>query len=187
MRDNLVFTNIVKVMKTCSTDELYEDTETVLTEFLSSKLNLYSFQFERVHRMPSNRNPQRNAPRPIVAKISFFNEREEVHPSWYMLNGTTFGISEQFPEEIEMKRILHSRGQKKHTILVRDRLFVDGRQVRARGSRYIAGPKGKPRTADRKRHLWPWRRTPTLTWEPYTDPNWTSLQSRTRMADRRRI
>ncbi|WAR05430.1 hypothetical protein MAR_020799, partial [Mya arenaria] len=82
--------------------------------------------------MPSNRDPQRNTPRPIVAKFSFFKEREEVRRSGYMLKGTTFGI-----KEIEMKcrelypLVRHFRAQKRHTVLVRDRLFVDGREVRA--------------------------------------------------------
>ena len=101
MRDNLVFTNIEEVMKTSFTGKLFEDTETVLSDFLCSKLNLNSIKFERVHRMPSNRDPQRNTPRPIVAKFTYFKEREEVRRSGYMLKGTKCGRNEQFPKEIE--------------------------------------------------------------------------------------
>ncbi|KAH3852736.1 hypothetical protein DPMN_095253 [Dreissena polymorpha] len=53
------------------------------------------------------------------------------------MRGTKFGINEQFPEEIEHKRrelyplVKYFRDLKKRVVLVRDRLFVDGKEIKA--------------------------------------------------------
>ncbi|KAH3836492.1 hypothetical protein DPMN_109863 [Dreissena polymorpha] len=54
-----------------------------------------------------------------------------------MLKGTPYGINEQFPEEIEATRrklyliLRQARRDNKKAVLVRDRLYVDGTEVRA--------------------------------------------------------
>ena len=104
MRDNLVFTNIGEVLETNSSGILHENTEQVLTGFLATKLRLDNIKFERVHRVPTNHVPDRVGPRPIVAKFTYFKDREAVRRSCSMLKGTNYGINEQFPEEIKKKR-----------------------------------------------------------------------------------
>jgi len=137
MRDNLVFTNIPEQTKIGQNGASYEETEEVLQSFLSNKLGLSRLSFERVHRVPTKRDSSRASPRPIVAKFTYFKDRESVRRSGYKLKGTNFGINEQFPDEIEKKRrdlyplMRHFRKENKRVVLVRDKLFVDGREVRA--------------------------------------------------------
>ena len=98
MRDNLVFTNIPETTN--------ENTEAVLADFLREKMNIRNISFERVHRIRL-KNPMKlkgKKVRPIVAKFTFFKERERVRTSGRRLAGTDFGMHEQYPEEIEERR-----------------------------------------------------------------------------------
>lgn len=129
MRDNLVFTNINQAAD--------EDTEAVLREFLASKLNIDNVSIERAHRIrPKQTIRDRSRPLPIVAKFSFFKEREKIRKSGRLLAGTNYSIQEQFPEEIEQRRkplypmLRQARKEKKRAALVKDRLFIDGQEVR---------------------------------------------------------
>jgi len=130
MRDNLVFTNISQ-----SADE---NIEAVLREFLATKLNISDVSIERAHRIRPKQHGarDRSRPLPIVAKFSFFKEREKIRTSGRLLAGTNFSIQEQFPEEIEKRRkplypmLRQARKERKRAALVKDRLFVDGKEVR---------------------------------------------------------
>ena len=50
----------------------------------------------------------------------------------YKLKGSSFGISEQYPAEINNRRknlypiMREAKQQRRHVVLVRDRLFIDG-------------------------------------------------------------
>ena len=77
----------------------------------------------------------RNArPRPIVVKFTFYKDRELVRLSApTMLSGTSFGISEQYPIEIEEKRrplyqiAKKARENTENKVkLVRDKLYING-------------------------------------------------------------
>lgn len=74
-------------------------------------------------------------PRLIVAKFTFFKDRERVRKSAKVLKGTNFSIQEQFPEEIEKRRkplyplLKAARKDDKRASLVKDRLFVEGKEV----------------------------------------------------------
>lgn len=148
MRDNLIFRNIPEVQN--------ENTEEVLTQFLSEKMNIENICFERVHRMWEKKSKVRTQtvqrPNLIVAKFTFFKDRERVRKAAKMLKGTNFSIQEQFPEEIEARRkplyplLKAARKDDKRASLVKDRLFVDGREVlapvaRADESLASAGPR----------------------------------------------
>ena len=160
MRDNLVFTNIPEHFKTLDRGRRFEDTEQVLTSFLSKQLDITGIQFERVHRIfpAASRNQNRQDPRPIVAKFTLFKEREQVRRASFKLAGTRFGINEQFPEEIEQNRrklypvLRQLRRQKEKVTLVKDKLIVDGREVRPEDlpqlRRYDAASGPQPREAN---------------------------------------
>ena len=101
MKDNLLFTDI--------SEHENEDTEQVLKNFLSDKMSITDVSFERVHRVGRVYNrPSGQAvrPRSIVAKFSFFKDRERERKSANRLKGTHYGIRELFPEEIEQIRNL---------------------------------------------------------------------------------
>ena len=60
--------------------------------------------FDRVHRLGFY-NPQQKYPRPIVAKFTFYKDKELVRSEApKTLIGFLFGVNEQFPKEIEEKR-----------------------------------------------------------------------------------
>jgi len=130
MRDNLVFTNINKWAD--------ENTEDVLREFLATKFNIADVSIERAHIIRSKQQGvrDRSRPLPIVVKFSFFKERKKIQTSGRLLAGTNFSIQEQFPEEIEQRRkplypmLRQARKERKRDTLVKDRLFVDGKEVR---------------------------------------------------------
>ncbi|XP_062602247.1 uncharacterized protein LOC134263905 [Saccostrea cucullata] len=70
MRDNLVFSGIP--------ERAWEDTEQVLQDFLQRKYRLdYLIDFERVHRM-GRYDEFSEYPRKIVAKFSYFKDREYI-------------------------------------------------------------------------------------------------------------
>lgn len=129
MRDNLVFTNIPERNE--------EDTEAVLTEFFENKLHIRNICFERVHRIRLKNPTSHQGPkiRPIIAKFTFFKDRERVRKSGRMLKGTNFGIQEQFPDEIEKRRkplypiLRTARRNQQRAAIVKDKLYVDGKEV----------------------------------------------------------
>ncbi|XP_062619728.1 uncharacterized protein LOC134281270 [Saccostrea cucullata] len=126
MRDNLIFSGIW--------EEKNEDTEAVLQEFIYRKFKPgYEISFERVHRM-GKWSEFNEYPRNIVAKFSFFKDREFIRTrAPQKLSGTRIWVNEQYPPEIEEKRkklypvLRQARKDHKKVKLVRDTLYVDGK------------------------------------------------------------
>ncbi|XP_062618873.1 uncharacterized protein LOC134280478 [Saccostrea cucullata] len=89
MRDNLMFSGIW--------EEKNEDTEAVLQEFIYRKFKPgYEISFERVHRM-GKWNEFNEFPRNIVAKFSFFKDREFIRTrAPQKLSGTRIWVNEQY-------------------------------------------------------------------------------------------
>lgn len=102
-------------------------------------MNITDISVERVHRIRQKppKPGQAVRPRIIVAKFTFFKDRERVRKSGKMLKGTNYGIQEQFPSEIETRRkplyplLRQARREDKKAVLVKDRLFVEGKEVSA--------------------------------------------------------
>ena len=92
--------------------------------------------FERVHRMGKHWGTGER-PRPIVAKFTFHKQREEVRKSSVNLKGSDFGVAEQFPPEIMVKRkqqwpiFKKAREEGKRAKLVADKLFINGQLYQA--------------------------------------------------------
>jgi hypothetical protein len=104
MRDNLVF---------CGIHEEREDCEKILQEFLRNKLKIsQDISFERVHRTgkPDEFSVK---PRNIVAKFSFFKDRELVRQrAPRKLKGSNIWINEQPPPPP------HPRNRRKETKVI---------------------------------------------------------------------
>jgi len=67
-----------------------------------SRDDMNEIHFERVHRLPSRRNPQRSTKiRPVIAKFSFYQDKEFVWSKVKNLKGTGIGISLDYPKEID--------------------------------------------------------------------------------------
>ena len=110
MRDNLLFFNIQE-----SQDE---DCAAIVKNFCKEKLhieNAETIRLDRAHRIGKK---QPNKTRPIVVKFNFHQDKENVRKQAKQLKGTNFGISEQFPREINEKRKILF--QKKREILSRN-------------------------------------------------------------------
>ncbi|XP_052225073.1 uncharacterized protein LOC127840700 [Dreissena polymorpha] len=138
MRNNLIFTSIPEA--TGNVMETPEMTEVKLRQHLVSAFKLSqevatSIRFERVHRSPGS--PTHGKIRNIVAKFSFFKDREMVRKRWKELDGTAFRVFEQFPPEVMMKRrqlvpkMKEARRLGKRAYLAYDTLYIDGTPVRA--------------------------------------------------------
>ena len=132
MRDNHLFTGI-------SAPDLadeYEDVEETLSYFLRIEMKIEQpILFHRVHRIGQIR-PEGDAPRPVVAKFEKYKDREIVRAAApKTLRNTEFGVREQFPKSVEIKRrklypeMKRARENPDNKIrLVRDKLYVNGRE-----------------------------------------------------------
>ena len=90
--------------------------------------------FDRVHRFGSRTNIM--IYRRIVAKFTFYKQREIVRKLRKNLENTDYYISEQFPKEISQKRkalvpkLLKARREGKEAWISYDKLYVDGRLMK---------------------------------------------------------
>ena len=94
-------------------------------------VQLWYIEFGNIHRI--GRRGTNNA-RPIVARFMYHNDLQMVLQNAYKLKGSSSGISEQYPAEINNRRknlypiMREAKQQRRHVVLVRDRLFIDGEQ-----------------------------------------------------------
>ncbi|XP_052256425.1 uncharacterized protein LOC127861783 [Dreissena polymorpha] len=135
MRNNLMFTSVQE--DNASGNETPEVTERKLRQHLEDAFHIArelvdSIKFERVHRSPGV--PTAGKVRNIVAKFSYFKDREMVRKRWKELDGTVFGV---FPQDVIQKRrklvpkMKDARRQGKRAYLAYDTLYIDGVPQRA--------------------------------------------------------
>jgi hypothetical protein len=137
MRNNLIFTNIPE--DNSSGNESQEVTEQKLRNHLHEALKISKevvneLRFERVHRSPGHVLPGKK--RTVVAKFTYFKDREQVRRQWRNLQGTDFQMYEQFPQEVISKRrrlipkLKAARDEGKRAWIAYDTLFIDGRPIK---------------------------------------------------------
>ncbi|XP_052217926.1 uncharacterized protein LOC127835529 [Dreissena polymorpha] len=138
MRNNLIFTGVTEDNSTGN--EPPEVTERKLRQHLQDAFKIAhevvdTIRFERVHRSPGS--PISGKVRNIVAKFTFFKERETVRKLWKELDGTLYRVFEQFPQEVIEKRrklvpqMKEARRLGKRAYLAYDTLYIDGTAVKA--------------------------------------------------------
>ncbi|XP_052762106.1 uncharacterized protein LOC128204742 [Mya arenaria] len=138
MRNNLVFTGVVE--DHTDGNEHADVTERKLRQHLQDAFKIArevadSIRFERVHRSPGS--PFAGKTRNIIAKFTFFKDREMVRKSWKQLDATQFRVFEQFPRDVIQKRRMlfpqmkEARRLDKRAYLAYDTLYIDGTAVRA--------------------------------------------------------
>lgn len=131
MRENLLFFGVPEVE---NFSENGENCEARIKQIIKSEMKIEKdIPMDRVHRIGryNNRNLR---PRPIVVKFTYFKDRELVRlTATTTLIDTSYGVSEQFPPEIEEKRkplyeaAKKARLNKDNTVrLVRDKLYING-------------------------------------------------------------
>lgn len=123
MSDNLVFSGLAFQRE--------ESCKLKIQNFLLNELDIpYKVNLGSVHRFGK---PGLNGARPIVAKFIHRDELEDVLKNTFKLKGKQFGISEQFPIEIERKRkelypvMKKAKKEGKKVKLVRDKLYINGK------------------------------------------------------------
>ncbi|XP_052278539.1 uncharacterized protein LOC127877007 [Dreissena polymorpha] len=138
MRNNLIFTGVSEDNSNGS--EPPETTEKRLRQHLHDACKIArdvadSIKFERVHRSPGSQISGKV--RNIVAKFTYFKDRESIRKCWKELDGTVHRVFEQFPQDVIEKRrklvpkMKEARRQGKRAYLVFDTLYIDGNAVRA--------------------------------------------------------
>ena len=132
MRENLIFYKIREE----ENEEL--STEDILKKFIMDEMKVEEeMLFERVHRMGRSKKAQDGTiiPRPIIAKFSYFKQKERVRKAGFNLKGSMFGVSEQFPQEIieQRKRLMpkfkKAKQEGRRAKLVVNKLYMDGKHV----------------------------------------------------------
>ena len=119
--------------------ESNSDTETVLQEFMRTKLKIppkdvKETHFNRVHRIFTHTRDGRNSgPRPIIVKLSEYQDKNFIKSFIKNLpKGTNIGISDNFPKEVdEIRRTLYpvlkaAKREKKEAYFRVEKLFIDG-------------------------------------------------------------
>ena len=124
MKNNLVFT--------CLYQSQSENCENKLRGFIRQELEIdHYIEFGNIHGF--GRRGANNA-RPIIARFIYHNDLQMVLQNAHKLKESSFGISEQYPAEINNRRknlypiMREAKQQRRHVVLVRDRLFIDGEQ-----------------------------------------------------------
>lgn len=132
MRDNLLFGGISRVLRTNEERREFEDTESVLKDFIVKEMDIHGqISFERVHRLGKPRNGK---PPFIVAKFSSHKQRELVQrkAATVLRNQENFSVFEQFPKEIQERRkilipkLKAAKRNRQNAKLVVDKLYIDG-------------------------------------------------------------
>ena len=121
--------------------ESNEDTEELLRNFLRNDLKIpqedeANIHFDRVHRLSSRRassNTPNAKPRPIIVKLSDFHDKQFIKSFIKNLTkGRNFGISDDFPKEVEEIRkklypLLKAAKQEKRVAYFKvEKLIIDG-------------------------------------------------------------
>ena len=95
------------------------------------------FALSGVHRLPTRRNSQtRTKPRPIIAKFSFYQDKEYVMSKVKNLKGTGIGISHDYPKEMDVIHeklypVLKKVKQEKQSAFFKvDKLIINGQVYR---------------------------------------------------------
>ena len=118
--------------------ETPRDTEKLVRSMMEekmkiSRLDMNEIRFERVHRLPTRRNPRRSTnTRPVIAKFSFYQDKEFVWSRVKNLKGTKIGILHDYPKEIEaihteLYPVLKNAKQEKQSAFFKvDKLIING-------------------------------------------------------------
>jgi cell division protein FtsB len=134
MRDNLIFYNIEETERENTTEKVHG----LLEEKMGFKDAATKIKIDRSHRIGRARRDEK--PRPIVVKFNWqiwHQDKEQIRFNAKKLAGSNIGVSEQYPEEINaIRKKLYPvykearRNIKKKATLVRDRLFIDGKEFK---------------------------------------------------------
>ena len=133
-RKNLIFSGIPSI----HSNETSQDCENTLKSTLAKELNtdMSNITFDRVHRINTHKTPH-----PIIAKFTFYKDRETILRKRSSLRGTNIYINEDYTHKVReirkqlLKFIpqLKRRNPQQRVTLVFDHLYIDN-------ERYVFDP-----------------------------------------------
>ena len=108
-----------------------ENCEETVRNFLKAKLDIDTskIEIERSHRFGKFKHDKQ---RPIVSRFLRFKDKEAIKKNSFKLKGTNFGVSDQYPKEVNEKRTMLRTIEKEEkskgtpTFLHIDKLFTPG-------------------------------------------------------------
>ena len=117
--------------------ETPRDTEKLVCSMMeekmkNSRVDMNEIRFERVHRLPTRHNPRSMNTRPVIAKFSFYQNKEFIWSKVKNLKGTKIGISHDHHKEIEaihtkLYPVLKKAKQEKQSAFFKvDKLIING-------------------------------------------------------------
>ena len=119
--------------------ESNSDTETILRDFMRTKLKIppedvKEIHFDRDHRISTHTRDGRNSgPRPIIVKLSTYPDKNFIKSFIKNLpKGSNIGISDDFPKEVdEMRKKLYpvlkaAKREKKEAYFKVEKLLING-------------------------------------------------------------
>ena len=136
-RENIKIFNLPEIV-----DETPGDNENLVRAMFEEKVKIGKedvdeIRFERVHRLPNRRNPYRSSkPRPVIAKFSFYQDKQFVWSSVRKLKDTGIGLSHDYPKEIdEIHEKLYpllkkAKSEKQQAFFKVDKLIINGQVYR---------------------------------------------------------
>ena len=117
--------------------EMPSDTEALVKSMFEEKMNISKedvdeIPFERVHRLPTQRNQTNpNKPRPVIAKFSFYQDKQFAWSSVKNLKDTGIALAHDYPKEIDdihakLYLVLKKAKWEKQAFFKVDKLITDG-------------------------------------------------------------
>ena len=127
MKNNLVFHGIPEMVS--------ENTEETLRKFFKDQLKIDKFiEIGNTHRFGKKGNYDgKQKHRPIVARYIYHKDLRMVLSAGPQLKGTSYGINQQYPPEIEERRrklypkLKEAKDNGKRATIIRDKLIIDGK------------------------------------------------------------
>lgn len=130
-RENLKFFNIEE-NENAGIEETVR--KTLVEKMKIPEKDVKNIRFERIHRLPTKKTSSK--PRPVIAKFSFYKDKEFVWSFVKNLKGTGIGISNDFPKEIDeiherLYPVLKKAKQDQQSAFFKiDKLIINGQVYR---------------------------------------------------------
>ena len=124
-RSNVIFYGVPE-----DEEETWEASENKVLDLTKSTMQIAEdIRFDRVHRLGRKRQ---NSPRPIIAKVTFFKDKQKIFNKASKLKGSNISISEDYVKSVRdarRKMVPHlkaARNKGKSAALQYDKLSIEG-------------------------------------------------------------
>lgn len=158
MKYNLIFSGIDE--KAWDSGEHSENSEETIKTFIKEKLkipNADEIPMANVHRIGKRDRRLAARPRSIIVKFIHYNDLTKIKKCAKKLQGTHYGINEQYPPEIEERRkklypiAKSARKDRQKAVLVRDKLYINDTLYKAPDENTAQDTPTRPPRAKRMR------------------------------------